>query len=115
MPWPDAVARVSQGIPGWVTALLIVGAVLAGAWVLGSIVAFASPSGSTGNGYFGILAIFLVTSLAVVLASVLAVVAIVQGRTWARTMTIAAAIAMGLTCVGLVLAIPIGIGVARSR
>ena len=113
--WPNAVARVSQGIPGWVTALLIVGAVLAGVWVLASIGAVASPSGSTGSGHFGVLAIFLVASLAVVLASVLAVTAIVQGRTWARTMTVVAAIAMGLTGVGLVLAIPIGIGVARSR
>ena len=113
--WPAANARVSQGIPGWVTALLVVGAVIAGIWAFGSIVAFAQPTGSTDNGYFGVLAIFLVISLAVLIASILAVIAIVQSRTWARTMTIVAAVAMALSCVGLVLAIPIGVGVARSR
>lgn len=114
-PWSSDALRVSHGIPGWVTALLIIGAIAAGLWGLFSILAYAYPTGAQDSSYFGVLAIFAVASLAVVLASLVAVVGIIQARTWARTMTIVAAIVLGLTCVGLVLAIPIGVGVARSR
>jgi len=114
-PWAGQVARVSQGIPGWVTVLLVLSAIAAGLSGIVWIAAFSAPPDSADNAYYGILTIFLVASLAVLLASVVAVVGIIRGRAWARTMTIVAAVALGLTCVGLVFAIPIGIGAARSR
>ena len=110
-----AAAAVTQGIPGWVTVLLILGAIAAGLWGFVVVLAFTQPPDTADNGYYGWLTLFVVASLAVLIASVIAIVGIVRGKAWARTLTIVAAVTMGLTCVGLVLAVPIGIGVVRSR
>lgn len=106
--------QVSAGIPGWVTVLLILGAIGFGLATAAFTAALAASS-SGSSVYRQLLVVFLAGSVVEALLSVAAIVGIIRGRSWARTMALVAAVAMALSGAGLLLALPVGIGVVRSR
>jgi hypothetical protein len=99
--------------PGWITWLLLVGAVALFAWgwfVLGFL---REPSAI--GGVFIALLVIGVGSMAASALGLVAAAGLIRGTRWARTVAMAASVAMILSVLGVVAGIPALVGLFSSR
>jgi hypothetical protein len=88
--------------------VLIVDALISGVFTLAGVIAV--TTGSTDTASIVLLLVFVVLFA----LSVAATIGVAMRSRWARIVAIAAGIAVSLTCLGLVLGIPILIAAARA-
>ena len=97
----------SPGLRAFLIVLLVIEAVLTGLFSLAGIAGVSQSPDPLGVS-------LLVLFLAIFLLSVLALIAVFQRLSWARWVALAAGIGVSLTCLGLVIGIPVIVSAARA-
>jgi hypothetical protein len=102
------VGAPSPGLRIFLLVVLIVDALITGVFTLAGIAAV--TTGSTDTSSIVLLLVFIVLFA----LSVAATIGVAMRSRWARIVAIAAGVAVSLTCLGLVLGIPILVASARA-